>query len=58
MFIVCIFLLPFYNKGFIRSGAFRPIYSIIVWIFLFVCILLGWIGGLPVIYPFYESVKF
>jgi len=58
MFVACIFLLPFYNKGFIRSGVFRPLYSIIVWIFLSVCFLLGWVGGLPVIYPFYELDKF
>jgi len=41
MFIVCIILLPFYNKGFIRSGLFRPFYSFFVFIFLFVCLLLG-----------------
>lgn len=42
MFIVCIVFLPFYNKGFIRTGLFRPIYCFFFWIFLFDCLLLGW----------------
>lgn len=58
MFVICIFLLPFYSKGFIRSSAFRPFYGIIIWFFIFICLLLGWIGGLPVIYPFYEIGQF
>jgi uncharacterized membrane protein len=33
---------------------FRPFYGIIVWFFIFVCLLLGWIGSLPVISPFIE----
>lgn len=54
LYIICIFLLPFYSKAYIRSGSFRPIYGSIIWLFIFVCLLLGWIGGLPVIYPFYQ----
>jgi ubiquinol-cytochrome c reductase cytochrome b subunit len=54
MFIVCIIFLPFYNKSIIRSGMFRPFYSFFVWIFFFVCLLLGWIGSMPVICPYYE----
>lgn len=54
MFVFCIITLPFYTKNFIRSSIFRPIYAFTVWLFIFVCILLGWIGGLPVIYPFLE----
>jgi len=33
---------------------FRPFYGIVVWFFIFVCLLLGWIGSLPVISPFIE----
>jgi quinol-cytochrome oxidoreductase complex cytochrome b subunit len=54
MFIVCIVFLPFYNKGFIRSGLFRPFFSFFFWIFFFDCLLLGWVGGSPVMYPYYE----
>jgi ubiquinol-cytochrome c reductase cytochrome b/c1 subunit len=54
MFILCIIFLPFYNKGLIRSAMFRPFHAFFIWVFFFVCLLLGWIGGLPVIYPFYE----
>lgn len=53
LFILSIFLLPFLNKGIVKSSIFKPYYTLFVWIFFSVCILLGWIGGLPVIYPFY-----
>jgi hypothetical protein len=55
MFFACIFLLPVICKNFtIRLGQFRPFYAISVWLFFSVCYGLGWIGGLPVISPFYE----
>jgi quinol-cytochrome oxidoreductase complex cytochrome b subunit len=53
LFILSIFLLPFLNKGIIKSSLFKPYHTLFVWIFFSVCLLLGWIGGLPVIYPFY-----
>jgi ubiquinol-cytochrome c reductase cytochrome b subunit len=54
-FIICVILMPFINKNIIiRSAIFRPIYGFVVWIFFFVCFLLGWIGSLPVISPFLE----
>jgi quinol-cytochrome oxidoreductase complex cytochrome b subunit len=55
MFFACIFLLPFICKNFIiRIGTFRPFYATSVWLFFSVCFSLGWIGGLPVVTPFYE----
>jgi ubiquinol-cytochrome c reductase cytochrome b/c1 subunit len=55
LFFACIFLLPYICKSFIiRTGAFRPFYAVGVWAFFFVCYGLGWIGGLPVVSPFYE----
>jgi len=52
-FILCIIFIPFICKNFIiRSTMFRPFYGIIIWFFIFVCLLLGWIGSLPVISPF------
>ena len=54
-YILCIIFLPFICKNFIiRSTMFRPFYGIVVWFFIFVCLLLGWIGSLPVISPFIE----
>jgi len=53
--IVGIILLPYFSKGFIiRSGLFRPFHAICVWFFFAICLLLGWIGGLPVMSPFFE----
>jgi ubiquinol-cytochrome c reductase cytochrome b subunit len=58
-FILCIIFLPFICNDFIiRSTIFRPIYGIIVWFLIFFCILLGWIGSLPVISPFLEIGQF
>merc|ERR1711959_147500 len=34
------------------SGFFRPFYEKVIQIFLFSCIILGWIGGNPVVYPY------
>jgi len=54
-YILCVIFLPFICKNFIiRSTMFRPFYGIVVWFFIFVCLLLGWIGSLPVISPFIE----
>jgi len=51
--ILCIFLLPFICNNFIiRNSNFRPFYCCAVWFFSIICLLLGWIGGLPVIFPY------
>ena len=53
LFILFIFFLPFlFRKSLIRSIYFKPFHSFFIWIFFMVCLLLGWIGGLPVIEPF------
>ncbi len=40
------------------SGFFRPFYEKVIQIFLFSCIILGWIGGNPVVYPYVWIVCF
>jgi len=51
--ILCILLLPFICKNFIiRNSTFRPFYCCAVWFFFIICLLLGWIGSLPVIFPY------
>lgn len=47
-------LLPFFIKSEVRSSLFRPIYRVLFWIFFYNCFILGWVGGNPVKYPFYE----
>lgn len=54
-FILCVIFIPFICKNFIfRSTIFRPLFGFFVWLFFSVCLLLGWIGSLPVISPFLE----
>jgi len=51
--IVILLFLPYIMKNtIIRSGSFKPLYKLIFWIFVVICILLGWIGGIPVMEPY------
>jgi|GraSoiStandDraft_30_1057271.scaffolds.fasta_scaffold55807_2 ubiquinol-cytochrome c reductase cytochrome b subunit len=51
--IIVLFLMPYITKNnIIRSGLYKPCYKLFFWFFLFVCILLTWIGGIPVIEPY------
>jgi ubiquinol-cytochrome c reductase cytochrome b subunit len=52
--ILILLFLPWLDKSPVRSASFRPIYRIMFWVFLAVCLLLGWVGaqhpeGLPLI---------
>jgi len=52
-FVFVLFILPFILKNtFIRSGSFRPFFALSFWSFVVVCLLLGWIGSLPVMSPY------
>lgn len=46
--IIVLSLLPWLHSTEIRSSRFRPIYKYLFWVFIFVCLILGWIGGCPV----------
>jgi len=53
LFVVVLLLLPYFcQMQIIRSSLFRPIHSIAFWLFVVNSLLLGWIGGLPVEYPY------
>ena len=57
--IIVLLLIPYIMKSsLIRSGSYRPIHKIFFWLFLVVCILLGWIGGIPVIEPYLTIGRF
>ncbi len=50
---LCIlFVIPFINTSEIRSSRFRPFYKKFFWSFVADCLILGWIGGKPVEYPY------
>lgn len=53
-FIICLFILPFVSRNsLIRSTIFRPLHAYIFWFLAVVCFMLGWIGSLPVMSPFF-----
>nr|YP_011017686.1 apocytochrome b [Dasysiphonia japonica]WQF69509.1 apocytochrome b [Dasysiphonia japonica] len=50
--ILILALLPWIHSTEIRSSRFRPLYRLLYWILVSCCILLGWIGGMPVEDPY------
>jgi len=52
MSIVSLFVLPNFFNSFIRSCSFKPFSQALFWMFVVFSILLGWIGSLPVQYPY------
>ena len=50
--LLVLFLIPFINTSEIRSSRFRPFYKKFFWLFVADCLILGWIGGKPVEYPY------
>jgi ubiquinol-cytochrome c reductase cytochrome b/c1 subunit len=45
--ILILFVLPWLDTSRVRSGAFRPVYKMLFWIFVLDCIVLGYIGAKP-----------
>jgi len=52
--LLCLVLVPMVGKAEVRSSVFRPIYKALFWVFVVDCLILGWIGGKDVKYPYYE----
>jgi len=45
--IIVFFFLPWIDRSKVRSATFRPIYRVMFWVFLFDCIVLGYLGAKP-----------
>ncbi|TDR88117.1 cytochrome b [Enterovirga rhinocerotis] len=45
--IVVLAFLPWLDTSRVRSAAYRPLYRQFFWIFVIVCLLLGWLGAKP-----------
>ena len=45
--IAVLFILPWLDTSKVRSATFRPLYRQFFWIFVAVCVLLGWLGAKP-----------
>jgi quinol-cytochrome oxidoreductase complex cytochrome b subunit len=43
--ILVLFILPWLDRSPVRSATFRPIYKKLFWVFLFACVVLGWVGA-------------
>ncbi|MGL5117397.1 MAG: cytochrome b [Beijerinckiaceae bacterium] len=43
--IVVLAFLPWLDTSKVRSGKFRPMFRIFFWVFVVVCVLLGWVGS-------------
>jgi ubiquinol-cytochrome c reductase cytochrome b/c1 subunit len=52
--ILTLFIVPVLLKPEIRSMQFRPFSRYLFWVFVIDCLLLGYIGGKPVQYPYLE----
>jgi len=49
--------LPLLNSSLLRMGAFRSGFEVFFFVFIGVCILLGWSGGKPIENPYYAICK-
>jgi len=45
--ILILFVLPWLDTSRVRSATFRPVYKMVFWAFLVVCLVLGYIGAQP-----------
>ena len=45
--IAVLFVLPWLDTSKVRSGNYRPLFKQFFWIFVGVCVLLGWLGSKP-----------
>jgi ubiquinol-cytochrome c reductase cytochrome b subunit len=52
--LVILLTIPFTNSSEIRSTAFRPIFKVAYWLLVVAFLLLGWVGQMPVEYPYTE----
>jgi quinol-cytochrome oxidoreductase complex cytochrome b subunit len=52
--LVVMLTIPFTNSSEIRSTTFRPIFKISYWLLIVAFFLLGWVGQMPVEYPYTE----
>ena len=50
--ILVLLSLPLIHSTEIRSSRFRPVYKIIYWLIIACCLILGWIGEMPVEDPY------
>lgn len=55
--IIVLYFLPFIHKTDIRSSSFKPMFSVFYWFFVSDCILLGYLGAMPVEEPYLSCAR-
>lgn len=50
--ILSLFLVPIIHKTNVRAVYFKPVVHVTYWIFVSACVLPGWVGSMPVRYPY------
>jgi len=50
--ILVLFIIPYFEFNVVRSLKFRIFSNYLFWFFFFICLLLGWLGGQSVKYPY------
>lgn len=59
MAIASLFILPFYVKiNFVRVSNYKPLFQVFFFLFVAVCVFLGWIAKQPVQTPYFEVSQF
>jgi len=56
--ILILLVLPYIHTTYIRSSLFKPIYKVLVFIFLADVILLGYLGAKPIESPYLDIAKY
>ena len=46
--ILILLVIPFINTSIIRNTTYRPLFKIFFWLFIADCIILTWVGQMPV----------
>jgi ubiquinol-cytochrome c reductase cytochrome b subunit len=52
--LIVLLTIPYTNSSEIRSTIFRPIFKVLYWLLVVSFLILGWIGQMPVEYPYTE----
>jgi ubiquinol-cytochrome c reductase cytochrome b subunit len=52
--LLILLTIPFTNSSEVRSTVFRPIFKVLYWLLVVSFLILGWIGQMPVDYPYTE----
>src|SRR5262249_39817011 len=52
--ILVLYALPFLYNGRTATASFQPFSRVLFWMFVASSLILGWVGGNPVEYPYYQ----